>query len=212
MPEKRALRILRLVLFLLLLGVFSCVFTALYFFCPKAWTVLGTLFAPDRVAEVRVSVDGKTTTVPVFLKRHGHLDELGKGVPVLVVCGIPCGTGRENLKIFPDGLGVFQNAEAWFCCSPRYLYLRSCALLTMPLEDDMKGWDTEYRIAEKDGAVHYEIFPVGPHRPERIVFSIPKKMLSTVPPLGAAGRYLARDGKVLRCLPYRLAERKKRPE
>lgn len=212
MPEKRALRILRLVLFLLLLGIFSYGFTALYFFCPKAWTVLGTLFAPDRVMEVRVSVDGRETSVPVFWKRHGHLDELGKEVPVLVVCGIPCKNGRENLKIFPDGLGVFQNAEAWFCCSPRYLYLRSCALLTMPLEDDMKGWDTEYRIAEKDGTVHYEIFPAGPYRPHRIVFSLPKKMLSPVPPLGASGRYLARDGEVLQCLPYRLAEPKKRLE
>ena len=212
MPEKRSIRILRLVLLLLFLCVFLCGLAALYFFCPKAWTVLGTLFAPDRAAQVRVSVDGKATTVPVFWKRHGHLDDRGKEVPVLVVCGIPCGTGRENLKIFPDGLGVFQDAKDWFCYSPRYLYLRSCALLTMPLEDDMKGWDTEYRIAEKDGGVHYEIFPAGPRRPERIVFSIPKKMLSSVPPLGAAGRYLARDGEVLRCLPYRVDEPKKRLE
>ena len=212
MPETGLIRILRPILFLLLPGVFLCGLAALYFFCPKAWTVLGTLFAPDRVSQVRVSVDGRETTVPVFGKRHGHIDDRGKEVPVLVMCGIPCKNGRENLKIFPDGLGVFQDAEAWFCHSPRYLYLRSCARLTMPLEDDMKGWNTEYRIAEKDGTVHYEIFPAGPYRPHRIVFSIPKKMLSTVPPLGSAGRYLERNGEVLRCLPYGLAERKKRPE
>ena len=44
MPGTRLIRILRAMLFLLLPGVFLCGLAALYFFCPKAWTVLGTLF------------------------------------------------------------------------------------------------------------------------------------------------------------------------
>lgn len=199
---------MRFIISLLLLCVFSCGLAALYFFCPKGWTVLGTLFAPDHMAEIRISVDGIETTVPVFRKRHGHLNELGKEVPVLVMCGIPCKNGRENIKIFPDGLGVFQDAEAWFCYSSRYLYIRSCALLTMPLEDDMKGWNAEYRITEMNEAVQYEIFPADPLRPNHIRFSIPKKILSSVPSLGTAGRYLARDGKALQCLPYELVSKR----
>lgn len=151
----------------------------LYIFQPSAWGTLGSMFFPDQRCEAQVVINGRPHVLPVFFKARAALDRNGETVPALLLCNIPLPSRSEHLKIFPNGIGVFQYPEQWFVVRKRYVLIREGSYLTLDLSNDMKGWGVNYRIREEQDSVVYEI-PQSEHRGS-VTITIPKAFVRLVP-------------------------------
>lgn len=159
--------------------LFLAILAYLYVFQPSVWATLGNIFFPDQRCEAQVVINGRTHVLPVFFKSRAALDRNGKTVPALLLCNIPLSSGIEHLKIFPNGIGVFQDPETWFAVRKRYVLIREGSYLTMDLSNDMKGWGVNYRIREEQDSVVYDIPPS--ERRDSVKITIPKSFVRLVP-------------------------------
>ena len=159
--------------------LFLSVLAYLYFFQPSVWALLGDIFFRDKRCDVQVVINGKPHVLPVFFKARAALDRNGEPVPALLLCNIPLSSGIEHLKIFPNGIGVFQDPENWFAARNRYVLIREGSYLTMDLSNDMKGWGVNYRIREEQDSVVYEI--PSSERRDSVKITIPKSFVRLVP-------------------------------
>ena len=164
-------------------------FVSLYVFLPTVYIELVGFFLPDEQYRVSVKIGKTAYKLPLFFKSRAHEDLGDEVFPALILCNLPVAGGMEHLKIFPDRLGVFPTCELFY---PGHfaILLREGAYTTYLLEDDMKGWDVEYRIEHKNGMVGFLILPY--QRPsavserlkrnnEPISFAIPEKLMKRVP-------------------------------
>lgn len=160
---------------------------AAYWFSPAVYSALRCLFFPEKTYWINVSCDGKEYRLPLYYKLKGHgTFESPKKLPVLVLCNLPLPPeDYRHLKIFPNGIGVFQTPSEWFVVTPNYLHLKSGACLTMPIEEDMKGWEAAYTIIQQGGKYIYNIAPSKGNRRSRprIEFAIPEFLLKNIPEL-----------------------------
>ena len=160
---------------------------AAYWFFPAVYATLRCLFFPEQVYWINVTCGGKEYRLPLYYKHKGHETfESRKKFPVLVLCNLPLPPENyRHLKIFPNGIGVFQTPSEWFVVTPNYLHLKSGACLTMPIEEDMKGWEANYNITRQNGRYIYNIAPSGEKRRNRprIEFTIPEFLLKNIPEL-----------------------------
>jgi len=152
----------------------------IYFFRPEIWCMsVGRLFPDDRL-DIPVEVSGKEYRLPLFFKRAAHNNLSGETAPALVLCNIPLSGGVRHIKVFPDWLGIPLGADGDLTVGECCLVVRGGALDTWPLDEDIKGWNTEYRIVDHGDRVEYFILPGREHR-ESIRFSVDKLMLARVP-------------------------------
>jgi len=152
----------------------------LYVWHPAVCTGIIGFFFPDEQYSISVRIGDLEHKLPLFYKRSAHENERGNMGPALVLCNIPTSQGVEHIKVFPDCLGVFQFPGKWFSVGRFSLMLREGARMTIPLEDDMKGWDREYHIEHRDNMFHFTIFP-DEQKKDPISFAIPEKLLERVP-------------------------------
>ena len=166
------------------------IFVALYIFLPEVYIELVGFFLPDEQYRISVRIGRTEHKLPLFFRSRAHQDTGDEDVfPALILCDLPVEEGVEQLKIFPDRLGVFPTCDLFYQ-GHFALLLREGAYTTYLLEDDMKGWDVEYHIQRKNGMVCFLILPylkssAGPERcqknKEPISFAIPEKLLKRVP-------------------------------
>ena len=182
--------------------------TAAYWFCPVVYSALRCLFFPEQVYWINVACGGKEYRLPLYCKHNGHETfENGKKSPVLVLCNLPLSSeDYRHFKIFPNGIGVFQTPAEWFVITPRYLHLKSGSCLTVPIEEDMKGWESSYTIIRQNGKYIYSIAPPkGNHRNRpRIEFAIPEFLLKNIPELTKRYRIEKRINNKLCIFPHTL--------
>ena len=150
-----------------------------YLWQPGVCMELVGFFLPDEQYLIQVRIGHKEYKLPLFYKRRAHENIRSEIVPALVLCNIPIAGEMKHIKIFPDGLGVLQTPEKWFSVGYFSLLLREGSCLTRPLEDDMKGWNTEYHIRHENGMFHFYIHPWDRIK-EPISFAIPEKLLERI--------------------------------
>ncbi len=166
------------------------VFVALYIFLPEVYIELVGFFLPDEQYRVSVRIGRTEHKLPLFFRSRAHQDTGDEDVfPALILCDLPVKDGVEQLKIFPDRLGVFPTCDLFYR-GHFALLLREGAYTTYELESDIKGWDVEYHIQRKNGMVSFLILPYQrtPAVPEKlqrnkepISFAVPEKLLKRVP-------------------------------
>lgn len=151
-----------------------------YLWQPAVCMEVIGFFLPDEQYRIPVRIGHKEYKLPLFYKRRAHENIRSEIVPALVLCNIPIAGEIKHIKIFPDGLGVFQTPERWFSVGYFSLLLREGSCLTRPLEDDMKGWNTEYHIRHENGMYCFYIHPWDRIKAP-ISFAIPEKLLERIP-------------------------------
>ena len=166
------------------------IFVALYIFLPEVYIELVGFFLPDEQYRVSVRIGRTEHKLPLFFRSRAHQDTGDEDVfPALILCDLPVEDGVEQLKIFPDRLGVFPTCDLFYR-GHFALLLREGAYTTYELESDIKGWDVEYHIQRKDGMVSFLILPyqhssLVPERlrknNETVSFAIPEKLLKRDP-------------------------------
>ena len=179
---------------------------AAYWFFPAVYATLRCLFFPEQVYWINVTCGGKEYRLPLYYKHKGHETfESRKKFPILVLCNLPLPPENyRHLKIFPNGIGVFQTPSEWFVVTPNYLHLKSGACLTMPIEEDMKGWEAAYTIIQQGGKYIYNIAPSKGNRRSRprIEFAIPEFLLKNIPELTKSDRIEKRINNKLCIFPH----------
>ena len=130
-----------------------------YLWQPAVCMELVGFFFPDEQYRIPVRIGRKEYKLPLFYKKRAHEIDREEIVPALVLCNIPIAGEMKHIKIFPDGLGVLQTPKNWFSVGYFSLLLREGSCLTRPLEDDMKGWNTEYYIRHENGIFYFYIHP-----------------------------------------------------
>ncbi len=197
-----------------LVAAFALLATAIHFhaeipgFDPLVEVVTGTGIVGARKSDVQVLVDGKTYPVRAYRSRIS-----GESHAVIFLAGVPYRDedgGRDvcNLKVGRDYLALFNDGgEQWFYPTAIGMIAGESATVSYYLEDDMKGFDAEYRIANRGDTVEYEIEPA-PYCSSRIVFSIPMTWF------GQKGNFVFQpgtdrivDGNTLTVLPRRKISR-----
>ena len=170
-------------LFLSITGCLLIVFILefLYWFQPAVFALLGNIFFPDKRCMVQVVINRESHTLPLYVKKRAAKNDKGEIVPALILCNVPGPSGVEHLKIFPNGIGVFQTPKQWFVVKNRYVLIMDGSYLTIDLRDDMKGWGTDYKIGENGNNLAYVIQPSKNMGTVKII--IPQKMLESVPPI-----------------------------
>ena len=198
---KRKICFFALTAFIVIL-CFSGGSTALLFFYPAGFAALGSFLWPDRVFPAEVTINRRHYRISAYCKPYAH-DQNGKMMPAVLLCNLPLSPSNRSphLKLFRDWIGVFQDPGEWFQVGRNYALIREGALISIPLEDDMKGWDTEYSVREDQDRIRYEIFPSGPQQPDHITISVPLRYLKDMPRTSAGGKTDAQGG--LHFLPYR---------
>lgn len=168
------------------------VFVALYIFLPEVYIELVGFFLPDEQYRVSVRIGRTEHKLPLFFRSRAHENLKDEVCPALILCDLPVEDGVEQLKIFPDRLGVFPTCDLFYR-GHFALLLREGAYTTYELESDIKGWDVEYHIQRKNGMVSFLILPyqkssAGPEKLQRnkepISFAVPEKLLKRVPCFG----------------------------
>lgn len=186
--------------------LFSAGIVASYWFFPVIYASFRSLFWPEKVYWIETVCGGKKYLLPLYYKCEGHQSfRTNKKLPVLVLCNLPLPSDSyQHLKIFPNGIGIFQTPAEWFVVRKNYLHLKSGSCLTRPVEDDMKGWETAYSITREKGKIFYKIAPShrkGRKRPS-IEFAVPEALFKNVPDLPCDYREEKRDKNKLYVLPY----------
>ncbi len=154
------------------------------FLNPEASAAAGNILCPDRMIPVDAVLNQRSFRMKAYFKRRGGLLPDGSAAPAVLLCNLPLSPSSghsPHLKLFRDRIGVFQTPADWFQVSPRYVLLREGSLLSVPLEDDMKGWDCEYTIREDRNRIRYEIFPNPPRQPDHIILTIELKDMQNMP-------------------------------
>ena len=165
--------------------------TIIYYFCPAVYATFRSLFFPEKVYRIKATFGNKQYTLSLYCKRYGHQSFNSRNVfPVLVLCDLPLPEDYQHIKIFPNGIGVFQTPSDWFVVRKNYLYLESGARMTVAIENDMKGWKAAYSITRQGDKYIYRIAPgkkKGRIRPF-IEFAIPAFLLENIPELSTCDR------------------------
>ena len=136
--QKKSIKILCItaVLVLIAAGIAGS-----YWFCPVIYASFRSLFWPEKVYWIETLCGGKKYLLPLYYKCEGYQSFRNIKLPVLVLCNLPLPSDSyQHLKIFPNGIGIFQTPAEWFVVRKNYLHLKSGSCLTIPVEDDMKGW------------------------------------------------------------------------
>ena len=152
----------------------------LYWFQPAIFASFCNIFFPDERYMVQVVINGESHTLPIYIKKRAAKNRKDEITPALILCNLPTPSGVEHLKLFPNGIGVFQTPEQWFIVKNRYVLIMEGSYLTIDLRDDMKGWGTDYKIDNEGDAVVYLI--QASQKMGTVKIMIPQKILKSIPP------------------------------
>jgi len=201
----------RLQLFFLIAGFLTGAAALLFFlhdFVPGGWAVLDILAGRGafgrRQNDLTVKVDGQEQPVRIYaanLYPDGNRSDKQRTV---ILAGLVLKKQEDgkpemvNWKIGRDFVGATHDHQEVFLPARWGLLAGEGIHTTYPIEDDMKGFDAEYTIADRGSFLNYSIVLPPGKGTKTIVFSIPKEKFG----LGNDSRR-----KPLRVLPYRLREK-----
>ena len=171
----------------------------LLFYCPTVFAEVCNILCPDQIVPIDLYRNGQHYQIQGYYKKHAHRQIDGQLSPAILLCNLPISTSSEHtphLKLFRDWIGVFQSPDDWFRLTSHYVFIVEGALLSIPLEDDMKGWNCTYTVQKKLNQIRYEIFPAPPIQPDHLVISVPLQYMENIP-------QTSKNGEMIRYYPYR---------
>ena len=125
-----------------------------------------------RMPDVIWEVDGMKHHVRAYRSQGQRNVVFLVGAPSSSVDGERC-----NLLVGPDRIARFNDSGRRFMITPFAVVAGETFSTPYPLDDDMKGWGTRYRISRSDNTFSFVISAAPPHHPSDIRFHIPAKFL-----------------------------------
>ena len=146
--------------------------TGYCYFDALAGVISGNGAVGFRIPDVIYEVDGSKHHVRAYRSQGQH--------SIVFLVGAPSSSVEEercNLLVDADSIARFNDGGRQFMITPLAVVAGETFNTPYPLDDNMKGWGTKYRIDRNEDTFSFEISAAPPHHPRGIRFYIPAKYL-----------------------------------